>query len=40
MQTVRRQEDSSAGRQVIGVVGDQTITFVIPPQKTEEGGWR
>jgi Flp pilus assembly protein CpaB len=40
MQTVRRQEDSSAGRQVIGVVGDQTITFVIPPQKTKEGGWR
>jgi Flp pilus assembly protein CpaB len=40
MQTVRRQEDSSVGRQVIGVVGDQTITFVIPSQKTEEGGKR
>jgi len=40
MQTVRLQEDSSAGRRVIGVVGDQTVTFVIPPQKTKEGGWR
>lgn len=40
MQIVRLQEDSSVGRRVIGVMGDQTVTFVIPPQKTKEGGWR
>ncbi|MCS3920601.1 hypothetical protein Q2T83_08875 [Fervidibacter sacchari] len=38
MQTPIRQEDSSAVRRVIGVVGDQTVTFVIPTQRTEEGG--
>jgi len=40
MQTTLRQEDSSAVRKVIGVVGDQTVTFVIPTQRTEEGGKR
>jgi Flp pilus assembly protein CpaB len=40
MQPIRRQEDSSAGRRIIGVVGDQTVTFVIPSQRTEEGGRR
>ena len=39
-QTVRLQEDSSARRRVIGVMGDQTVTFIVPPQKTKEGGWR
>jgi len=36
----RRQGDSVAERRIVGVVGDQIITFVIPSQRTEEGGRR
>jgi len=36
----RLQDDSMAERRIVGVVGDQTITFVIPSQRAEEGGRR
>jgi len=35
---LRRQDGANRERRVIGIIGDQTVTFVVPSPEAEEGG--